>query len=235
LIHYTKTLKGAGQIQGGANAPPPPPERNPGYYILATRMADGHIKEFDSAKETIEDFRQCFEFYCMANNIKAEDEPQQAQKKALFITMLGQATFVKLRDLTSPDDIKTLTLEQVMALLTAHFQPQTIEIAERYKFFTRIQEYQESTMDFIAALRRLAKTCNFGQYLDIPLCDQFVCGLSDRKCQREPDESTAAHEVVPFVPLEVESSARDSHGQELVTLRPMRNRHPPARLIEEMT
>jgi len=34
----------------------------------------------------------------------------------------------------------------------------------------------------------------------------------------EPAESTAAHEVVPFVPLEVESSTRDSHGQELVTL-----------------
>ena len=36
-------------------------------------MAHGHIKEFDSAKETIEDFRQHFEFYCMANNIKAKD------------------------------------------------------------------------------------------------------------------------------------------------------------------
>jgi len=32
-------------------------------------MAHGHIKEFDSAKETIEDFRQYFEFYCTANNV----------------------------------------------------------------------------------------------------------------------------------------------------------------------
>ena len=98
-----------------------------------------------------------------ANNIKSGDEAQQDRKKALFITMLGQTAFVKLRDLASPNDIATLTLDQVVALLTAHYRPQTIEIAERYKFFKRTQEDQERTTDFIAALRRLAKTCNFGR------------------------------------------------------------------------
>ena len=148
-------------------------------------MAHGHIKEFDSTKETVDDFRQRFEFYCAANNIKSDDEAQQARKKALFITMLGQTTFVKLRDLASPTDITTLSLDQVVELLTVHYRPQTIEIAERYKFFKRIQEDQERTTDSIAALRRLAKTCNFGGYLDTALCDQFVCGLNDRQCQRE--------------------------------------------------
>ena len=62
-------------------------------------MAHGHIKEFDLTKETIDDFRQRFEFYCAANIIKSDDEAQQAHKKALFITMLGQTTFVKLCDL----------------------------------------------------------------------------------------------------------------------------------------
>ena len=60
-------------------------------------MAHGHIKEFDPTKEIIDDFRQRFEFYCTVNNIKSDDEAQQACKKALFITMLGQTTFVKLR------------------------------------------------------------------------------------------------------------------------------------------
>ena len=123
-------------------------------------MAHRQIKEFDSTKETIEDFRQRFEFYCTANNIKSGDVAQQDRKKALFITMLGQTTFVKLHDLASPKDIAMLTLDQVVALLTAHYRPQTIEIAERYKFFKRTQEDQERTTDFIAALRRLAKTCN---------------------------------------------------------------------------
>ena len=148
-------------------------------------MAHGHIKEFDSTKETIDDFRQRFEFYCAANNMRSEDETQQARKKALFITMLWQITFIKLRDLANPTDITTLSLDQVVELLTAHYHPQTIKITECYKFFKRTQEDQERTTDFIAALRRLVKTCNFGQYLDTAFHDQFVCGLNDRKCQWE--------------------------------------------------
>ena len=60
-----------------------------------------------------------------------------------------------------------------------------LEIAERYKFFKRTQGVSERTADFMAELRRLAKTCNFGQYLETALRDQFVCGLLDEKCQRE--------------------------------------------------
>ena len=105
------------------------------YYILATRIAHSHIREFDSAKETVEDFHQCFKFYCQANNINFKDEAQLAHKKALFMTMLGQTAFMKLRDLASPNDISTLTLNQVVEILTAQYRLQTIEIAERYKFF----------------------------------------------------------------------------------------------------
>ena len=107
------------------------------YYILATRMAHRRVWEFDSAKETIEDFHQCFEFYCQANNMKSKEEAQLAHKKILFITMLGQMVFVKLCDLASPNDISTLTLNQVVEILTAHYRPQSIEIAECFKFFKR--------------------------------------------------------------------------------------------------
>ena len=93
---------------------------------MATRIAHTHIREFDAAKETIEDFHQRFEFYCQANEMKSEDEAQLARKKALFITMLGQTAFLKLRDLASPSNIPTLTLNQVVEIMTAHYQPQTI-------------------------------------------------------------------------------------------------------------
>jgi len=39
-------------------------------------------------------------------------------------------------------------------------------------------------VDFIAELRRLAKTCNFGNYLETAIRDYFVCGLCDSKCQK---------------------------------------------------
>ena len=31
----------------------------------------------------------------------------------------------------------------------------------------------------------LAKTCNFGEYLESAIQDQFLCGLCDTKCQQE--------------------------------------------------
>ncbi|XP_065892767.1 uncharacterized protein [Dysidea avara] len=72
-----------------------------------------------------------------------------------------------------------------MRHLEGHYCPKTIEITERFKFFKRSQQNSESAAEFMAQLRRLAKTCNFKQYLELAICDQFVCGLRDSKCQKE--------------------------------------------------
>ena len=78
-----------------------------------------------------------------------------------------------------------LLLEGILERLTGHFRPKMIEIAERFKFFKQNQRECESATDFIAELRALAKTCNFGAYLETAIKDQFVCGLNDPKCQQE--------------------------------------------------
>ena len=68
---------------------------------LVTRMAHGNLCEFDPKKESIEDFREQFDFYYLANNIRDSDENQR-RKKALFITVLGQAMFPKLKVFGKP-------------------------------------------------------------------------------------------------------------------------------------
>ena len=72
-----------------------------------------------------------------------------------------------------------------MEHLIRHYKPQTIEIAERFKFFKRHELGGESTTDFMTELRCLAKTCNFGNCLESAIRDQFGCGLHDIKTQRE--------------------------------------------------
>ena len=37
----------------------------------------------------------------------------------------------------------------------------------------------------MAEIQRLAKTGNFKQYLELAICNQFVCGLQDSKCLKE--------------------------------------------------
>ena len=54
-------------------------------------MAHGSLWQFDSSKESIEDFCKRFEFYCVANNIR---DNAARRKKALFLTLMGQVTYV---------------------------------------------------------------------------------------------------------------------------------------------
>jgi len=58
-------------------------------------MAYGSLKEFDPTKESIEDFQERFDFYCLANNIYGENADAVCRKKAIFITLLGQAAFAR--------------------------------------------------------------------------------------------------------------------------------------------
>ena len=64
-----------------------------------------------------------------------------------------------------------------------HYKRETVEIAERFKFFKRVQQDTEGVSDYIAELRKLGKTCNFGEYLGTTLRNQLVYSLKDHKTQ----------------------------------------------------
>ena len=66
---------------------------------------------------------------------------------------MGQAIFAKLRDLASPCAIADISLDDIVELLKTLYHPQTVEIAERFKFFKHIQGVSERTADFMAELR----------------------------------------------------------------------------------
>ncbi|KAL5475176.1 hypothetical protein EMCRGX_G027243 [Ephydatia muelleri] len=53
-------------------------------------------------------------------------------------------------------------------------------IVERFHFHRRNQEQSESVLDYIAELRRLSATCDFGGYLNEVLRDHFVCLLTEQ-------------------------------------------------------
>ena len=51
--------------------------------------------------------------------------------------------------------------------------------------FKQNQKEYESATEYMGQLHRLGRMCNFGVYLETALWDQFVCDLSDVKCQTE--------------------------------------------------
>ena len=94
---------------------------------------------------------------------------------------------------------------ELVAALTQRFAPRPSEIVQRYKFHTRfrrqgesvaseiVQRYKfhtcfrrqgESVAVFVAELRALAQTCNFGDTLKVMLRDRLVCGMDEDFIQR---------------------------------------------------
>ena len=149
-------------------------------YFIGERMAlSHHIEIFDPKTERIEDYKERFDFYCTAHGI-AENK-----QKALFLTSIGQKMYSKLKTWVSPTPFSELSLDQLIVKLKERTREETVEIAERYRFLKRLQQPDESVIDYMSELRTLAKTCNFAEYLNTALRDQFVCGLRDSRIQRE--------------------------------------------------
>ena len=96
-----------------------------------------------------------------------------------------------LRDLVAPDAPGTLTFRRLSEVLTAHFEPKRMVIAERFYFHKRVQAVGESIADFDAVLRKLAIHCEFGATLEESLRDRFVCGLQHEATQRRLLSETA--------------------------------------------
>ena len=143
-------------------------------------MVHGQIAAYDAGSEKLESYIERFDFYCLANKIDSDEG-----KKATFLSTVGASTFEKVKELLSPRTVQQVTYGMIIEKLISHYKPQCIEIAERFKFFKRHQNSGESIADFEAGLRKLGSTCNFGAYLETALRDQFVCGLSDSKCQQD--------------------------------------------------
>ena len=94
-----------------------------------------------------------------------------------MISVIGKKTYSILRDLCSPVNPKDKTFEQLCELLQQHFKPKRLEVAESYRFHRCFQEDNETVSVYSARLRHLASTCNFGEFLNRCLRDQFVCGI----------------------------------------------------------
>ena len=76
------------------------------------------------------------------------------------------------------------TFKTLADLLKDHFEPKLLVIAERFTFHRRNQHREESVIQYLVELRRLATHCKFKDHLDEALCDRFVCGLKSETIQK---------------------------------------------------
>ena len=107
---------------------------------------------------------------------------REEKQVAYLLTGLGAQTYAVSKNLVAPKIPKDYTIEKV---LIEHFKPKPPVIAERFTFHKRDQLPGEPVNEFVIQLRRLARTCNFGVFLDEALRDRLVCSLQNSETQKK--------------------------------------------------
>ena len=69
-------------------------------------------------------------------------------------------------------------------MMSGYYNPKPIVTVQRYQFFSRFRQPEESISSFVAELRSLAKDCDFGTALDDNLRDRLVCGVAEPGIQK---------------------------------------------------
>ncbi|UYV83550.1 hypothetical protein LAZ67_23001442, partial [Cordylochernes scorpioides] len=141
------------------------------------KMASYQFKEYNEETETFETFYERLEQFLILE--EAGDE----KKKAYLLTLMGSKTYGVLKNLCSPILPKNKTFDDLIDILKRHFSPKRSIVVERFIFFKRMQLKEESISDYLVEIKRLASSCNFGNFLEDSLRDKMVCGLYNAKIQ----------------------------------------------------
>ena len=107
----------------------------------------------------------------------------EVQQVPVFLTLVGEWTYVLLRDLSPKPADQNLKL--LVDTLRQHYKPKKVVMVKRFKFHQCKQEPGETVAVFEAELRKLAARYEFGEGLEEALRDRLVCGLREqvhRKC-----------------------------------------------------
>ncbi|KAJ8883613.1 hypothetical protein PR048_015457 [Dryococelus australis] len=125
----------------------------------------GVIDEFELQKKDFLSYLDCIEQFLKLNAI-SEDK-----KVPLFLTVVGAVIYGILKSPLVPDLPSEKLYAELVSALRMHFSPKLMVIAERYN--------QVRLSDYIVASKKLAKSCDFKEFLNDSLWDRFVCAFSE--------------------------------------------------------
>ncbi|GBM28924.1 hypothetical protein AVEN_265303-1 [Araneus ventricosus] len=147
----------------------------------------GHLQSFIEGDNFVEYLMQADIFF-EANEIASDDE-----KRALLLTVIGKKTFLLLRNLLQPREMKSVPYNKIINVLTDYYSPASSIIMERFRFHN-LKQGNEDIATFIVKIKELASKCNFGAFLnDAPRQIDIYPKLPLQKleviiCQRKRDQ-----------------------------------------------
>ena len=145
----------------------------------ASMAVHGALAAFKPQEEDWSEYTERLTFYFAANRITTD-----AKKRAVLLSCCGPATFRLLRSLVLPVSLDEISFENLVKKMKEHREPQPSVIVRRFKFNTRKQQAGETVAEYVAALRKAAEFCDYGDSLSEMLRDRLVCGITDTSVQK---------------------------------------------------
>lgn len=127
-------------------------------------------------KEDWFNFKHSWENYEIASRLTAQ--PMEV-RVATFKTCLGSSARKVIQNLVFDTEDDSKTLDKIIEKLAAFCTGDDNETYERYQFNKRVQGPGEPIDVYVANLRELARTCNYGTLEDSLIRDQVVIGISN--------------------------------------------------------
>ena len=107
-------------------------------------------------------FRDSWKSYAIATKLDQKDKKIVA---ATLLSVMGKECLHVCRNLPMTEDERQ-DADVILTKLGEYFEPKRNTIYERYVFNSRSQKPGESFDQFLAELRKLAATCQFGAFED---------------------------------------------------------------------
>ena len=137
----------------------------------------GSFGKFIESKENWSQYVERFEQFAAANDIADH-------KKAVFLATIGPAAYRTLGNLCAPKKPPEEEYMRLIEHMSTYYNPKPLVTMQRYRFYSRFCQPDESVPAFVAELKHLAKDCDIGAALEDNLRDRLVCGISDCSLQK---------------------------------------------------
>ena len=101
-----------------------------------------------------------------------------------LLTVIGSMHYTLLSGLVSIELPKDKSYDELVSLLTKHYNPKPIVIAEHFHFYRRDQKAGKSIADYLTTVQHLASRCQFGAFLTEVMHDKLVLDMQSEKIQK---------------------------------------------------
>ena len=117
---------------------------------------------FDSSHKDWLSYIEHLRQYFTTNGIK-DDKPDK--RRAILRSFCGADTIQLIKSLLVPVKPETKLFGEIVALVEKHHNPEPSATVQRYKFHSRCHRLEETVLQYVAEICRIAERCRFGDYV----------------------------------------------------------------------